>query len=144
MGVDLPAEDVPWRSRPPAAEHWLRMTRLPKNPVQVHWRSARAPVWNHEIHRPLLVWDNQQGLVEEAMVALRAGHGEAAALPEPTAQEFKARIEEELAIGLTALRERTADYGARQWGPTKLGPTADALWLAAQGYLELLDARSRL
>jgi hypothetical protein len=144
LGVDLPVDEVPWRSHPPAVEHWLRMTRLPKNPVRVRWRSARAPLWNHEIRRPLLVWEASTGLIEEAMVALRDGHGEAAGLPEPTAEELTARVEQELAISLATLRARAADYGARQWGPTKLGPTADALWHAAEGYLDLLDARSRL
>jgi hypothetical protein len=142
--ADLPVEDVSWRSQPPAAVHWLKMTRLSKNPVRVHWRSARAPVWNHEIRRPLLVWDASMGLVEEAMVALRQGRGEAAGLPDPTPDELTARVEQELALSLAALRARTADYAARQWGPSKLGPTADALWQAADGYLDLLDVRSRL
>lgn len=144
LSVDLPVDEVPWLCHPPAAEHWLRMTRLPKNPVRVRWRSALAPVWNHEIRRPLLVWEGGTGLVEEAMVVLREGHGEDAGLAEPTLGELIARVEQELAISLGALRGRVADYGARQWGPTKLGPTADALWHAAQGYLDLLDARSRL
>jgi hypothetical protein len=142
--LDLPVEEVSWRSHPAAAEHWLRMTRLPKNPVRVRWRSARAPVWNHEIRRPLLIWDAGAGLVEEAMMALREGRGEAAAVEDPTPEELTARVDQELAIGQATLRARTADYEARQWGPTKLGPTADALWHAAEGYLDLLDARPRL
>jgi hypothetical protein len=144
LSVDLPVDEVPWRSQPPAAEHLLKMTRLPKNPVRVRWRSARAPVWNHEIRRPLLVWEASIGLIEEAIMALGQGHGEAAGLPDPTPEELTARVERELAISLAALRARAADYEARQWGPTKLGPTADALWHAAEGYLDLLDARSRL
>lgn len=144
LGLDLPVEDVPWLSEPPAAGHWLRMTRLPKNPVHVWWRSARARVWNHEIRRPLLVWDARDGLIEEAMMALRKGDGEASGLPDPTPEELAVRVGQELAVSLTELREKTADYEARQWGPTKLGPTADALWRASQGYLDLLDARSEL
>jgi hypothetical protein len=142
LSVDLPAEEVAWLSQPPAAEHWLRMTRLPKNPVGVWWRSAQAPVWNHRIRRPLLVWDATDGLNEEAMAALRGGHGESAGLPDPTAPELAVRVAEELAISLAALRSRTLEYESRQWTPAKLGPTADALWRASNGYLDLLDAQT--
>jgi hypothetical protein len=31
--------------------------RLNKNPVHAYWRSAHAPVWNHEVVRPVLLWD---------------------------------------------------------------------------------------
>ena len=51
-------------------------------------------------------------------------------------------MSEELAISLAAVRTCTQAYGDRQWGPTKLGPTADALWQACDGYLDLLDAQA--
>ena len=140
LSLDLPADDVAWLTQPPAAVHWLGMTRLPKNPVRVWWRSARAPVWNHRVVRPLLVWSAADGVSDDAMSALREGRGEAAGLPEPSADELRTRLDDELAISLSTLRARTADYDAKRWGRAKLEPTADALWLATGGYLDLLDA----
>ena len=142
LSLDLPAEDVAWLTSPPAATHWLNMTRLPKSPVRVWWRSARAPVWNHRIVHPLLVWSSTDGVIERALTALREGIGEAAGLAAATPAEREIQLSSELAISLSTLRARTADYEARQRGPTKLGPTADALWQAADGYLDLLDTQS--
>ena len=79
--VDLPADEVAWRTQPKGAEHWLSMTRLPKNPVDVTWRSAGAPVWNHRVASPLLVWDIAEGLVDGALDALREGRGSARVCP---------------------------------------------------------------
>jgi hypothetical protein len=142
LSLDLPAEDVAWLTNPPAAMHWLGMTRLPKNPVRVWWRSARAPVWNHRIVQPLLVWSSADGVLEDAMNALREGRGKALGLAKPSADELATRLSQELAISLSTLRKRTADYEDKRWGRAKLEPTADALWLAADGYLDLLDAQS--
>jgi hypothetical protein len=137
--IDLPPGEVHWMARPPAAEHWLRMTRLVKNPLLVRWRPASQPVWNHRISRPLLVWDQELGLRDAALVALREGRGTAAAEPEPSSDAMAHRIAEERVLALDAVRACTATYGARQWGPTKLGPTADALWYACEGYLDVLE-----
>jgi hypothetical protein len=139
--LDLPVDDVAWLSRPPAAEHWLRMTRLAKNPITVLWRSAHAPVWNHRIASPLLVWDQEAGIVENALIALREGRGYAAGLSEPSPDQLATRLTDERAISLATLRAATTAYADRQWTPTKLGPTADALWRASEGYLDLLDVR---
>ena len=142
LSVDLLETEVPWLSQPHASEHWLNMTRLSKQPVQVCWRSSHAPVWNHRIVRPLLVWDEAAGLHADALVALRAGTGEASGLPEPTAPELASRVSEELAVSLASVRACTQEYEDRLWGPAKMGPVADALWRASAGYLDLLDAKS--
>ena len=55
--VDLPVDDVPWLDEPKGAQHWANAVRLNKNPVHAYWRSAHAPVWNHEVVRPVLLWD---------------------------------------------------------------------------------------
>lgn len=142
LSLDLPAKDVAWLTQPPAAMHWLNLTRLPKNPVRVWWRSARAPVWNHHIVHPLLVWSSADGVLEDAVDALREGRGEAAGLPEPSADARATRVSEELAISLSTLRARTSDYEEKRWGRAKLEPTADALWQAADGYLDLLESQA--
>jgi hypothetical protein len=136
--IDLPPEQVAWLARPAAAEHWLRMTRLVKNPLLVRWRPASLPVWNHRIARPLLAWELELGLQEAALVALREGRGTEAAEPEPSPDALAARLGVERDLALENVRACTAAYGDRQWGPTKLGPTADALWNACEGYLDVL------
>ena len=142
LSVDLPAAEIPWLSQPHASEHWLNMTRLAKQPVHVFWRSAHAPVWNHRIVRPLLVWDEATGLQDGALEALREGRGAASGLAEPSAPELASRVAEELTVSLASVRTRTQEYEDRLWGPAKMGPIADALWRASAGYLELLDAQA--
>ena len=84
LAVDLAVEDVAWLCHPAGAEHWAHATRLSKNPVLALWRSRRAPVWNHRIHRPLLIWSEPGGIGTEAIAALRDGAAEPLRLPEPS------------------------------------------------------------
>lgn len=141
LAVDLPPDDVPWYCRPPGAEQWANATRLTKNPINVRWRSARAPVWNHRIERPVLVWSLDDGVLTEAITAIR--DGEPPRLPAPTAAESRTRLADELAVSLRCLRVRSQEYEDRRWRPGKLEPVADALWDATAGYLDLLDADAR-
>jgi hypothetical protein len=92
LSVDLPPDQVPWWSVPDGAQGWTDMTRLSKYPMAKWWRSAQAPVWNHRIVRPLLVWDQDRGLHQTALTALREGRGAAVGLPEPSAEELSARV----------------------------------------------------
>jgi hypothetical protein len=136
--ADLPV--VPWLSEPSGAQHWARATRLANSPIIPLWRSMHAPVWNHRIDRPALLWDLANGVSEDTVTALREGQGERVRLPAPTPEELRARIDEELAVSLHALRAQTQAYEDRRWSPGKLEPVADALWRAGNGYLDLLDA----
>jgi hypothetical protein len=138
--VDLPVEDVPWWSEPSGAQHWANATRLAQNPVLAWWRSAHAPVWNHRIVRPALIWDVGGGVREDVLTALRDGRGESVRTPAPPPEAHRARIERELAVSMRALRTQTRTYDERRWRPGKLGPVADALWRASDGYLDVLDA----
>lgn len=144
LGVDLPVGEVPWLTVPPGGSHWLQMTRLPKNPVVVWWRSAHGPVWNHRVVRPLLVWDREQGVREDAVEALGQGRGAASGLDAPSAVDLRARIEAELTIVLEALRVTTRTYVDRRWAPGNPLSYGDALADACEGYLDLLDARDGL
>jgi hypothetical protein len=140
LAVDLPVDDVPWLSEPPGAEHWGSATRLTKNPVIALWRSADAPVWNHRIDRPALLWDSASGVAHETLVALKDGRGERVRLPGPTPDELRAHLDDELTVSLRALRNAARAYEDRRWSPGKLEPVADALWRASDGYLDMLDA----
>jgi hypothetical protein len=138
--VDLPAQDVPWLAEPRGAAHWANATRLHQNPIRPLWRSAHAPVWNHRIVRPAPLWDAATGVAQETLAALRDGVGERVREPAPTAEQLRARLADELAVSLRALREHTATYEAKRWTPGKLDPLADTLWRASAGYLDVLDA----
>ena len=120
LAVDLPVDDVPWLSEPPGAQHWARATHLSKNPVIALWRSVYAPVWNHNINRPALLWDSASGLSEETLTALKAGRGDRVRLPAPTPDELRAHLDDELTVSLRALRDATRAYQDRRWSPGKL------------------------
>ncbi len=141
--VGLPVDEVAWWSEPLGAQHWANATRLTKNPVLPWWRSAHAPIWNHRIERPALVWDDVDGVSEGTLQALRDGRGESVRLEAPAPDELRARLDEELAVSLRTLRAHTQAYEDRRWRPGKLEPVADALWRASDGYLDVLDAAGR-
>lgn len=140
LGVDVPVEQVPWFGEPSGAQHWASATRLAKNPIEPFWRSVRAPVWNHRIIRPVLIWDVDDGVAEESIAAIRNGQAESVRPPAPTEDELQARLDDELTVSRHALRARTDAYADRRWKPGKLEPVADALWRAGHGYLDVLDA----
>jgi hypothetical protein len=143
LGLDLPVDDVPWLSAPSGTQHWASATRLTTNPFRSFWRSAHAPVWNHYIVAPVLVWDSTEGVAEENIAAIRDGRADAVRPPAPTADELRDRLADELRVSLAALRERTEIYTDRRWKPGKMTPVADSLWLASDGYLDILGALER-
>ena len=136
--MDLPPTEVPWWSPPPGVQRWGETTRLSKKPMLRWWRSVHAPVWNHRIVRPLLVWDETDGIGDAAMAALHDGRGASCGLPEPTQEDFVTRMADELAISLAELQRRTEESDSEH---TRLGARADALCAAARGYLDVLAAQ---
>lgn len=136
--VDLPAEDVPWMCLPEGAEYWADVTRASKHPVAIWWRSSRAPVWNHRVVRPVLVWEATSGIREESMAALRAGNGGLAGLAPASKEDFVTRMDDELQVSLAELRLRTHEYESEH--TTRLGVRGDRLYTAASGYLDVLTA----
>ncbi len=140
LAVDLPPDDVAWWTEPQGSQHWANATRLTKNPVLAWWRSAHAPVWNHRIISPALVWDAEQGQRDDVLGALREGRGEDVRTAAPTDDELAARLQDELAGSRKALTAATAEYERRRWSPGKIEPVADALWRASDGYLDVLAA----
>lgn len=142
--VDLPVAEVPWLTKPKGAEHWENATGAAKKPVVTLWRSAHAPVWNHYLERPALLWERETGLAEDVMRALNEGHGEVIRTQAPSADELRARLHDDIAVSLDALRERTQAYEKRRWAPGKLTPASDALWEASNGYIDLLAGLTTL
>jgi len=146
LAVDLPVDDVAWLCSPPGAEHWSHATGLSKNPVVAIWRSTRAPLWNHRIREPLLIWDehgerDESGaLAMNELTALREGNADSLRLPEPASGELDSRLAAELGVSLRALESADTAYERRRFSPGKLEPVADALWRASAGYLDVLKA----
>ena len=140
LALDVPVDDVAWLCPPAGAEHWSNATRLSQSPIVAMWRSTRAPVWNHHIRQPLLIWDESAGISADALSALQGGAVEALRLPEPTPRQMQARLEAELATSHRALESAAANYEQRRFSPGKLEPVADALWRASAGYLDVLGA----
>jgi hypothetical protein len=140
LAVDLPVADVAWWTEPVGARHWTNATRLDKNPIQVWWRSAYAPVWNHRIQRPALIWDDELGVRQETLDAISAGNGEAVRQAPPAEDELRARLRDELKVSLQTLQTCTQAFEERRWKPGKIEPVADALWRASDGYLDVLKA----
>ncbi|WP_157440236.1 DUF7711 family protein [Actinokineospora inagensis] len=138
LTVDI--DEVPWLTEPNGARHWAAAARLPQTPAAVYWRSAHAPVWNHVLERPVLVWSAEDGVREDVLDAIADGSARALRPAAPPAAEVTARLADELALSLRALRERTAEYERRRWKPGKVEPVSDALWQASAGYLDLLGA----
>jgi hypothetical protein len=142
--VTAPVHDVPWLSAPQGAEAWAFSTRLIKNPIVPLWRSVESPVWNHWIERPALVWSERDGTADDVLAAIRDGRGETVRTPPPEPEALRARLADELDVSLRTLRSRAKGYDEIRWSPRKLEPAADALWQAADGYLDVLDAVRRL
>lgn len=140
VAVDLP--EVPWLSLPQGAEHWSNATRMTQNPISGFWRSVHAPIWNHFIDRPAPIWSAGTGVAVETIDAIREGEANRFRLAEPSTQDVHKRLNDELAVSLRALREQTRTYDDRRWKPGKLTPVADALWRAADGYVDILDAQA--
>ena len=143
LAVNRPPAEVAWLSEPTGSQHWANAVRLNKNPFIVFWRSDQAPVWNHTIVRPALIWDSAEGIRSETLSAIREGDAERVRAAGPTEADLTARLADELTLSRNSLRAATDAYEQRRWAPGKLEPTADALWHASQGYLDLLQAEGR-
>jgi hypothetical protein len=89
------------------------------------------------------VWNSIEGEQPDVLAAIRNGDAERVRSVGPTEDELAARLADELAISRNSLQAATDAYEKRRWSPGKLEPTADALWRASLGYLDLLRAIER-
>ncbi len=140
LAVNRQADEVAWLTEPSGTQHWTNAVRLSKNPFIVFWRSDQAAVWNHRIVRPALVWSSVEGEQPGVLAAIRDGEAERVRSVARTEDELAARLADELAVSRDALQAASEAYEKRRWSPGKLEPTADALWLASRGYLDVLRA----
>src|SRR5262245_44128025 len=140
LAIERPAEEVAWLSEPSGTQHWANAVRLDKNPFIVFWRSDQAAIWNHNIVRPALVWNSVEGEQPDVLAAIRSGDAERVRSAGPTEVERASRLADEHALSRNSLQAAADAYEKRRWAPGRLQPSADALWLASRGYLDVLRA----
>lgn len=139
--LNLPPDDVHWFARPHGVEWLADRLRISKSPLVCMWRSDAVPVWNHFVDRPVLVWDESQGVLQVPLEALQSGRDvEQWRLPAPTADELRARLEEEAAVSYRAMQRAVSSYDQNRWSREKLSRLADPLWDATAGYLDVREA----
>lgn len=137
---DAPEADVYWYARPRDLTFAADLLGWSKRPVHLMFRSAAAPVWNHHIVRPLLLWDAETGLHEDAIAALRSGDVEALRDPARSEAELRDRLLRECEVSFEAMRSTTATYDDKRWARGNPRPHADAMWEASAGYVDLRTA----
>jgi hypothetical protein len=119
------------------------MVRWDKRPMHVVWRSADAPVWNHLVDRPLLLWEAGAGANAPAVEALRDGADlTPLRLDAPTNAAMRERLERDAEVSLAALRRAADEFERKRWGRANHLELADDLWAVTYGYLDVVDALS--
>lgn len=144
--LDLPAEQVPWRSRPPVADMLVSWLRVDKNPVAPLWRPRGWPAWNAEHRRVARIWTRSGGADAAVIDAL---HNRSSTVGfKPDAGAFTDQMRIELEVTRRHLDGSLDGFYDRTWrskhrnAPFDLYP-GDYLWWAAYGYREIeraLDA----
>ncbi|WP_249997537.1 hypothetical protein [Actinoplanes sp. M2I2] len=141
FALDLPAEEVPWGTTPPVSVGLVALLGLDKAPALRCWRSARRPVADSMVDRPLRIW-SLDGPDSAALDALARRDAEHLRLLPLTDDEQRQRLAEDLAISLRHLRQVRDRYADRDWRSDHRGHGVypeNHLWDAVDGYLELLD-----
>ncbi|KAA2265369.1 hypothetical protein F0L68_04695 [Solihabitans fulvus] len=146
FALDLPPDEVPWRSQPQGTAWLVDSLRLDKGGFTYWWRSRHEPVWNHAIRGPVRIW-SLDGPDEAVLAALRDRRF--ADLPRITASpaELRWRTHAELDRALGQLRAVHQKYWDRDWRHEHRGLgryPENPLWEAADGYLDLLENAHRL
>jgi len=138
--VESPQVQVAWLTRSADLVWVEEFTRWSRRPVLTMWRSAAAPVWNHHIERPVLLWD-EEGVRRPALDVLASGSGiERLRAPAPSGEELRKRLEEERETSLAVLRAAVSTYDEKRWARGNPVKYADAMWEASAGFLDILDA----
>jgi hypothetical protein len=142
--VTMSEAHLPWLARPAKVRWMEQMVRWDKLPVHVVWRSADAPVWNHFVWRPMLLWDVESGPHAAEIEALRQGADlEAYRLPAPTDDDLGRRLERECEVSFVALGAAAAAYEEKRWRRANHLELADTLWAVADGYVDVRTALGR-
>ena len=102
--LDVPADELPWRVTPAAGEPLVAAVTHHRLPVSLLWRSVHAPVWNHIIVRPALLWSADGGAADKvAATLLRGPVPDELRLEAPAPDALRRQLEAELEISHRAL-----------------------------------------
>lgn len=144
--VDLPPEQVPWLTRPPAAEAVTSFLRFEKYPLRWFWRPAMRPVWNHAIRRAVRFWSSTGGPEVGALDALgHRGLDKVAVVAPPDGDALADQLRVEHNAARAHLSEVVERFHDLEWRRDHKGSGLypdDHLWSAAKGFLDL-DAAIR-
>ena len=145
--LDLPPEEVTWRAMPQGGEGLVHHLRLDKYPVEVSWRPAVWPVWNHHVRAAVQFWSpgGAHEAVIDALADRRLDDLPIVAPPDEAALRANRSPSSWTPPGSTSGTSPNGSgsrSGAAQH--TGLGTyPEDHLWRAASGLLELMDAAGR-
>ncbi len=142
--VDLPVDEVPWRSRSVVLEALASLMRLDKVPVERVWRPAGWPVWNHAIVRAVRFWSRSDG-TDADVLALLGEHrfDDLAYVGPPSRERYLEQLRIEKAAARRHLRQVLDRYHDRDWQRAHRSYAMypeDHLWWAAEAFTDLDDA----
>ena len=141
LAVELPPEELPWRSEPADLRALAEVLRLDRAPVRWVWRPAGEPVGNHEIIGAVRFWTRADGADSEVLGMLRDRRLEE--LPREDVHAAAAQLNRDRERALSHLRDVADRYWEPGWRREHKGSGGhpeDHLWRAVHGYLDLLDA----
>jgi hypothetical protein len=144
--LDEPSAAMPWGIEPDRAAGFASAWRLDRFPIWRVHRPRDRLVTNHEIRRPLQLWEPSEGIAEAALDALAAGRvADLARLPEPRAADLDDQLRSELADAEANLETVVDRYDDDAWRRRHSGARREeVLHAAAWAVVDLQRARRRL
>lgn len=147
LGLAVPPDELPWLALHPAGEWVGEELRLGKRPLQWSYRPLAWPIWNHSHRRLARFWSADGGTDAAAIEALRSRRLDGLTVVEPSADELKEQLGEELAVSRRQLRAVLDGYWERDRRRDHKGYGIypdDHLWRAATAVLDIEDALDEL
>lgn len=147
LGLDLPAEELPWLSKHPTGESIGYQLRLGKRPLLWCYRPREWPPWTYQHRRVVKFWSADRGLDTSAIEALRSRSLDRLTIVEPSDDEMTAQLRVELAVSREHLRSLLEHYWEHDWRRRHRGYNElpeDHLWRAATAVSEMLSAAGDL
>jgi hypothetical protein len=145
--LDLPAGELTWLAKHPAAEWVGSQLRLGKRPFTWNYRPSVWPAWNHHNRRLARFWSAGHGAHNDVLDVLRERRLDRLPIVEAPAEELGLQLAEELTASRRHLRDVLDRYWDPDWRRDHKGfdeSPEDHLWRAAQAVSEMEQALSEL
>jgi hypothetical protein len=136
--VDVPVEDLPWRSLNQVEWAISGTLRIPKLPIWQHGRPSSWPAWNAENRRVRRFWSISDGTDMHVIDTLRAGTSLDPIEVEPYV--FVEQMQTELRVSSAHLATVLDEYWEHDWRREHQGygiHPEDHLWRAAYGLQQI-------